>query len=312
MDLIEIRELAPADIDAAGRLFVEAYPHRAHEVRFWGNENIRERTRRWLAESPAGALLGYAALWHVEQEKYRVDVIVDRPSRRRGIGTRMHDVASAEAARARARTMQARAYEESADAIEFLEHRQYAETMRMHGFELDLARVENAMLSSAASSASSVEFLSPSHADLVEEQFWRKLRELQTRAQEGWPDPDPGGPIEPMTEDALRAMLVPRGEMPLAWFIAVSGGEPAGYSALARIASSPDQAQFIATAVRPDFRGRHIATALRARCLAAAKDAAIVRVRSASGHPAILRSNDAFGFQRRYCEVRLVRRELTP
>lgn len=204
--------------------------------------------------------------------------------------------------------MQARAYAESTESISFLEHREYRETMRMHGFELDLGAVNEASLVAAASCAgSAVEIAAPGANDLEDAEFWRGLGKLHAAAREGWPNPDPGGRVQRLSESGLRTMLLPGDKAPVAFFVAVCRGEFVGYSALAGLSATCDQAQFAATAVRPDFRKLRIATTLRARCLIAAKAAGIRLVRSATGHPAMVRINQAFGFQASYCEIRFVR-----
>jgi GNAT superfamily N-acetyltransferase len=182
--------------------------------------------------------------------------------------------------------------------------------MQMHGFVLDLSRVDRRALSAWARSitADDVAIMSVSMSDIDDEQFWRRLCQLQAAAREGWPEPDPGGPVDPVSERELRKMLLPSGDLPLAFFVARSRDELVAYSVLAARTQPDGEAQFVATAVRPDCRNKGIATALRARCLAVAKAAGYGTVRSASGHPAMLRINTRFGFEESHCEVRLVRK----
>src|SRR5262249_32097364 len=88
---------------------------------------------------------------------------------------------------------------------------------------------------------------------------------------------------------------------------AARAGQCVGSCALVRDRLGAD-AHFAATAVRPDARGRGLATALRAPALVAAREAGCTTVRSASGRAAIAAINARFGFGERFCEVRLVRR----
>src|SRR5262249_44902631 len=136
--------------------------------------------------------------------------------------------------------------------------------------------------------------------------FWNALTHLHAAAQEGWPDPDPGGPRVPLPPAALRTMLMPNDIPPLAFFVASRSDRLVGYSALGR-RRTEGEAQFAATAVRPDARGRGIATALRARCLRAAHSAGCTTVRSASGSAPLIGINGRFGFRQTHGEVRLVR-----
>jgi GNAT superfamily N-acetyltransferase len=181
--------------------------------------------------------------------------------------------------------------------------------MRMRGFALDLTNVDAALLAAWAEPTApfdvSIAAVSPGEAG--DARFWVELAGLHDAAREGWPDPDPGGPADSIVPADLRVMLRPPGETPLAFFIARHRDQCVGYSVLAR-RRSPGEAQFAATAVRPEYRGRGVATALRARCLAAARDAGCSSVRSASGSDALIRINARFGFAETYCEVRLVKR----
>ena len=91
-------------------------------------------------------------------------------------------------------------------------------------------------------------------------------------------------------------------------FIAVDGERYVGYSALTINARKPTQAGSGGTAVRPEYRGRGIATALKAKTLAWARAHGIGRLATSSDNPAMVRVNEKFGFKRTYVEVRLVRR----
>jgi GNAT superfamily N-acetyltransferase len=310
-----LRELGPSDFDAAARLFRETCPHRSGEVRFWQQTESQERPRRWVAVTDQNpGLVGYASLWNVRRQKYRLDVIVDRDWRRCGIGSRLFSIVLEEAKRVGAHTVQARAQSDWSEALTFLEHRGFVETMRMHGFVLELSRLDDRALSIWARAITDEQIVTApvSMSQIDDGQFWRRLGELQRAATEGWPDPDPGGPIDPISESGLRKMLLPSDNMPLAFFTAETRGQLLAYSVLAMRQQPDGEAQFVTTAVRPEFRNQRIATALRARCLAVAKAAGCRTIRSASGHPAILRLNARLGFQRTDCEVRLVRQATQP
>src|SRR5262245_14268865 len=146
---ITYRGLERSDFDAAARLLVEAYPYRAHEPPSWERPAPNEQPRRWggLRRSPAigpplaEEMVGYAALWTVENEKFRFDVVVSPRFSRNGIGTGLFDRVVREARALGASTLQARAVATNSDALAFLARRQFVETMRMHRFVLDLTTV---------------------------------------------------------------------------------------------------------------------------------------------------------------------------
>lgn len=80
--ILESRRLHPNDFEAASRLLVDSYPHRAHEAESWHRPAPRERVKRWGIFHGSGGLdrhlVAYAALWRVDGRKFRFDVIVSR------------------------------------------------------------------------------------------------------------------------------------------------------------------------------------------------------------------------------------------
>ena len=63
----------------------------------------------------------------------------------------------------------------------------------------------------------------------------------------------------------------------------------------------------LGTAVRPALRGRGIATALKVREVAAARERGVLTLDGATGNPAMLKVNERLGYQRTNTEIRLVR-----
>jgi N-acetylglutamate synthase-like GNAT family acetyltransferase len=306
---LECRPLDHQDLESAGRLLVESYPHRAHEPAYWQRSPEREHMQRWGIFDHPDHLVAYAALWRVDGQKFRFDVIVSPPQRRRGHGDRLFELVNHEAENAGAETLQARAYGVATDSLTFLARRQFVETMRMRGFARSLAGIDVSSLTAASRSCLtpdvSIEMASPSQ--YKNEPLWDKLAELHDAAREGWPDPDPGGPMAATDPAMLWRMLMPSKESVIAFMIASQRDQFVGYSVLSRRRDT-GEAQFASTAVRPSMRDRHVATALRARCMIRARDAGFLTVRSASGNPALIRINERFGFHGTYTEVRLVRR----
>jgi len=306
------REIEAADFDAAARLLVAAYPYRSHEPASWHAPAPHERPRRWGAwladgaERSCGEMVGYASLWIVEERKCRFDVVVHSQCLRQGIGRALFDIVMREARTIDAATLQSRAIDSDADALAFLARRAFRETMRMFGFVLDLSRLNRHVLEASEASLDGVSICAVTFERILDPRFWDELTDLHEAAQDGWPDPDPGGRRVSMPPAALRTMLMPNDIPPLAFFVASRSDRLVGYSALGR-RRTEGEAQFAATAVRPDARGRGIATVLRARCLKAAYSAGCTTVRSASGSAPLIGINKRFGFRQTHCEVRLVR-----
>jgi GNAT superfamily N-acetyltransferase len=315
--VFEYRALGSRDFEAAGRLLVESYPYRGHEPRSWHRPAPKEQPRRWGAfhqsavdsQQSSPEIIAYAALWKVEGEKFRFDVVVSPRYVRHGLGRRLFDVVLHEARVADAATLQARASDNCVEALAFLARREFVETMRMRGFVLDLTTADTRAFIAATNVATpagvSIAAVTPEQA--ADSRFWSKLLDLQEAAREGWPDPDPGGPVTPVQPTEFRSMFMASTELPVAFFVASCEDQFVGYSALLR-QHATREARFAATAVHPGVRRQGLSTALRARCLVVAQAAGCTTVRSASGNDALIRSNARFGFKETYCEVRLVRR----
>ena len=145
----------------------------------------------------------------------------------------------------------------------------------------------------------------------VDSDAWRKLRDVSEAARVGWPDPDPrpdGTSGEEQSVEQFRAQANDFHMIPEACFLAVDHEQYVGYSALALRDRARAAAGSAATAVRPEYRGFGVATALKARCVRWAQEHGVRRLSTSSGNPVMVRVNEKFGFRRTYVEVRLVRR----
>jgi mycothiol synthase len=96
--------------------------------------------------------------------------------------------------------------------------------------------------------------------------------------------------------------------IPAAVRIASAGDLFVGYSGLGPEPREPAVVGSGPTAVRPDFRGRGVATALKFLCLADAQRRGYTVAASRSANPAMIRVNEKLGFRRGRAEVRLVKR----
>ena len=321
MRFAEPRLARDGDLTAAGALLAAAFPHRAHEPERWRIADGPNATTRWVVDAPTtapGPFAAYLSLWRVHGRQHRMDLVVAREWRRRGLGAGLVDFLVGRARDADAASLQARTYAEQSGALRLLESRGFRETMRMTGLELaDVAAValppadevrqmiERHGLRLTTLAAELAAHPSESHAS------WQKLRDANQAAQFGWPDPDPtpnGSPPEAETADQFRERSAAVGMIEEACFVAASGDAFVGYSALTLTDEARLQAGSGGTAVRPEYRGLGIATALKASCIrwAAAHDVRCLA--TSSGNPAMIRVNEKFGFRRTHEEVRTVRR----
>lgn len=272
--------------------------------------------RRWVVDAVVhGApLLAYLALWNVHDHGYRLDVVVEPAWRNRGVGSQLLDFVIGEARGVRAASLQARAYDDQADALHLLATRDFHETIRMTGLVLDdVASVNLEPFTELPQVLAARGIEISTFADELRDdpESWQKLRDTNQAAQFGWPDPDPnpdGSPHAPESVERFRARAAEFGMIPDACFVARSGERYVGYSALTVNDRTRTQAGSGGTAVRPEYRGLGVATALKACCVRWARANGVQRLATASANPFMVRVNERFGFRRSYVEVRLVRR----
>lgn len=273
--------------------------------------------QRWIVHGRDGGAAAYLALWRVSDTRFRMDLIVDPSHRRHGLGARLTEFLVAQARRAGATSLQARPYAEAVDALSMLAARGFRETMRMTGLALDdvaAADLTPAVGLDEALAARGIRITSLA-AELARDPLaWSKLRDANQAAEFGWPAPDPlpnGMTVPPETAEEFRSRSVSVGMIEAACFIAIDAARPGvyvGYSALTEADPARAAAGSGGTAVRPEARGRGIATALKASCIRWAREHGVRRLATSSGNPAMIRVNEKFGFRRTYAEVRLVKR----
>ena len=308
------RPLTAAYAATAAVLLAETYPHRRHEPERWGKRRPPNDEQRWIVAAPDESLAAYLALWRVHEAQFRMDLIVQPSWRRHGLGTSLLEFLIERAREAHATSVQARPYASGSHALSLLATRDFRETMRMTGLELD--DVKSALLDPALGLDARLAERGIHVTTLADElnasaESWQKLRDANQAAQFGWPDPDPrpdGRPHEPETVDQFRERSRDFGMIPEACFVAVKDDLYLGYSALTVTDDARTQAGSGGTAVRPEYRGLGLATALKARCVRWAQEHGIRRLVTASGNAAMIHVNERFGFRRTYEEVRLVKR----
>jgi GNAT superfamily N-acetyltransferase len=95
---------------------------------------------------------------------------------------------------------------------------------------------------------------------------------------------------------------------PDTFFLAKADGVFIGYTALGPDHRAPEAIGTGPTAVRPEYRGRGVATALKVLALTHARQRGWRTAFTRSASPVMIRVNEKLGFQRGRAEVRLVRR----
>jgi GNAT superfamily N-acetyltransferase len=88
--------------------------------------------------------------------------------------------------------------------------------------------------------------------------------------------------------------------------VVITGPRGSAISTTLRVTGGRTLIRVLGTAVRPDFRGQGIATALKVRAITDARDRGVTTVRTLTGNPAMLRVNERLGFRTTSTEIRLI------
>jgi GNAT superfamily N-acetyltransferase len=303
---MKLFELSAASTDRANqvaRLYAREYSRRADELRAWDASGRSPESARFiLCDEQTGELIGYGAVWHTGHRKFRMDLIVEPELRRQGFGERILEVLLQRAAALDAHTVQARADSAAVDALLFLEHRGFCETLRMHRFELDVPSLRDRVAQGedhlvVPGLAIGTLAMSGRTPDV-----YAAIAEVYDAAGDEWPDADPGGHKPPLTGTAVYEMFERWQAIPDAVFLARSGDQYVGLTGIGASGKS------VGTAVRPEYRRLGIATALKSRLIRWAAANGIAKLESRSAHPAMIHLNRKLGFEQTNVEVRLVRR----
>jgi GNAT superfamily N-acetyltransferase len=267
---VEVRDLALGDVDAVAaycalRAAVDPDGAETPAAMAWEDATYPGQVWRFLAlrgGKPTGAATtGRMHVFGPEHPRFYLGIWVPRAARRRGVGSALYR-ASSERARAAGKTgFQCWASEGHPDGVSFLRARGFTEVDRGKGVALGLRALRRspaALMPAAPNGFDIVTLLD--RPDLV--------AGVHRCAVEAFPSIPSSTPMEPGTLEEFEAREIRRETVPLdAFFVAVEAatGEVAGYASLIYVPGSTTVAHHDMTAVRPAFRGRGLATALK-RC----------------------------------------------
>lgn len=313
---ITIRHLHKLDVDRVVALCSAIQPECVRDLeeylrRFDEPERMASASlSQWAAiEDASQQLIGYAVWWNVVRRKYRMGLMVHADWRKQGIGDGLLCIVLAALQSTPAATLQARAWDDQADSLQFLRRRGFVETHRMVELNMNLSEADLTPLAELPGSltAQGIEFTTLKQEG-QDERFWTKLTDLQQAAVIGWPDPDPDGAVSIPTGDEVRRMFDSWQTRSDTFFLAKVDGMFIGYTALGPDHRVPEAIGTGPTAVRPEYRGRGVATALKVLALTHARQQGWRTAVTRSASPAMIRVNEKFGFHRGRAEVRLVKK----
>jgi len=260
----------------------------------------RDFSTRYVVEGTAeGRTVAYATLWELRPGRYRFDLAVRPECRRRGIGTRLFTQLIDDARALRATGLQARVRDDKPEALAFVLRRRFHESHRMGAYHREFVPSDADRMQPAIQRLSDlgIAVISLAGVRKRDADYLSRFCELYSAAREGWPDPDPdpAGPTI-MPFDAL-AQWLEEVKLPEAFFLATHEARYVAFSSLFGIG----------TAVHPQFRGRSIATHLRAMVVADAPRRGLRADTTSTANPAMQAVLERLGYRRLWSEIRLIR-----
>jgi GNAT superfamily N-acetyltransferase len=243
----------------------------------------------------------YAAARRLDWGSFRLNLLVDPRHTRRGIGTRLLDEIEAEARRQGGRELEARLLEGMDGSLAFGLSRGFTELHRMRGMSLragDFSFERWRGLGEKLSAEGFTPTTLKDEADAGREPL-EKLIELHRHAQEGWFQTNLVS--VPCTSPEHLRGIFSHITVPERVSIIKHAGEYVGYT-------SAHRGNMLGTGVHPSYRGRGVATHMKALDLKRLIDDGVDYFESSSANPAMLKVNERLGYKPNgLAEVRLAK-----
>jgi mycothiol synthase len=252
---------------------------------------------------PDDTLVAYGELaqlpFNYHPQKYWLNVLVDRPHRRRGIGAAMYDSLEREATRKAATTLWTASDIDDAGAARFVGSRGFAEVRRQRQCQLVLSESRLDLLVDRTSELRSlgVEFTTVAAEGVDRESVRRECYRLHEASAEGMPGV---GTRVPLTfEQFIRLEFGGPALFPEAHFLARVGDQYVAMTMLEREESRPDVLRVGFTGTDPRYRGQGLATELKRRSIEFARDAGFRTIETWNDYnnPRIWTINERVGFR---------------
>jgi GNAT superfamily N-acetyltransferase len=248
-----------------------------------------------------GTTTGYAAAYRLDETHFRLNLLVDPHRTRQGIGTLLLNAIEAEVKKQGGTYLQARLLENMEASLTFALAKGFVEVHRMRGVSLAASDFSyhkwtdlGEQLCAQGFAVTTYQAEAKANNNPI-----NKLVELHSHAKEGWLSPDPTWHA-PETTDALEVMFS-NIVAPERFSIMKFNDTYVAYT-------SAERKNMVGTAVHPRYRGRGIATYLKAYDLKRCIDDGQEHFESSSANPAMLKVNQRLGYKYNgLTEVRLVK-----
>ncbi len=306
---VDIRPFEDRDYEGVVAVANAVFPDRPGTVEEWRYEDEHYDKKyvneRLVAEDrESGAIAGFAGYWQVawafHPQKFGAEVRVHPDRAGQGIGSALWDRLEDEVLARQAISVKTNIWEKMPDAVAFATKRGFREVLRAWESRLDVAAFDfdrfGPYLTQALGSGVTITTLS---AERANEENLKRIHEMEMEIAKDIPRP-PGDVHTPVDFSMFMEYAV---DAPWAindaYFLGVVDGEYAGLSALFKPKTGDWLNQGL-TGVRRDFRGRHLASALKVKTVEYARDHGVREIRTWNeiNNAAILAINLKFGFVR--------------
>ena len=311
-----VRAFTPEDYDAYARVRNAVFPEHpstAEELRRQDETEAAEgrlRAGRFVAQSD-GDLVGFGEYYQnpgmYHPRRFVLNAGVLEAHRGRGLGRALFERVLEALAPLDPLTVRVTTSESDARTLRFLAERDFREDKRFWDSTLDVASFDFAPFEGLEASVRAAGYEIVSAADVSADPAWReKYHELFSAIRVDVPRTEPATPIT--FERFVEYVIEDPNFIPEATFFALKDGEYVGTSDLYGTGASEDL--FIGlTGVRREHRRHGLATALKLRGVAYARERGVPRLHTGneSNNRPMLSINDRFGFQRRPAQISFVK-----
>ena len=305
---LKIREFKPSDYPRLSEIYNANFPDYQRSVNEWRirDESV-DKSKYYLQRYvflEKDSIVGFGDLAHVTDmfhpHKYWMTIVVDPASQGRGVASKIYESLIGKLTELKAVSVWTGSRENLPRLTAFYQHRGFEEKQRVWESRLDVIKMDTSLLQEYLDKVRRQGIIITSLAleRETDPDSLRKLHELVQIISADIPGPDPFTPISYEQWEAFEIKnpnLLPEGYM-----IAKDGSKYVGLSTVWRIDKEPKGLGQGNTGVRPEYRGRGIAIALKLNVIDFARRNGYTRVKTwnDSINAPMLAVNIKLGFKR--------------